>query len=78
MGMVFSKFGCKPRWRERLPGLGIPALVVRGRRDPFSPAGNGEACAREIPGAQLLVVEQASTTIPEADIGQVASAMFAL
>ena len=65
MGMVFSKLDCKPRWRERLPELAIPALVVHGRRDPFFPVGNGEALAREIPGARLLVLERAATAIPE-------------
>ena len=58
MGMVFSKLDCKPRWRERLPELALPALVVHGRRDPFFPVGNGEALAREIPGARLLVLER--------------------
>jgi mannose-6-phosphate isomerase-like protein (cupin superfamily) len=38
LGMVFSKLDCKPRWRERLPELAIPALVVHGRRDPFFPS----------------------------------------
>src|SRR6266508_877426 len=31
LGMVFAKLDCKPRWRERLPELAIPALVVHGR-----------------------------------------------
>ncbi len=52
LGMVFSKLDCKPRWRERMPELAIPALVVHGRRDRFFPVGNGEALAREIPGAR--------------------------
>jgi pimeloyl-ACP methyl ester carboxylesterase len=78
MGMVFSKLDCKPRWRERLPELAIPALVVHGRRDPFFPVGNGEALAREIPGARLLVLEQAATAIPDAAAGEVAAAMLAL
>ncbi len=51
MGMVFSKLDCKPRWRERLPEIEVPTLVVHGRRDPFFPVGNGEAIAREIQGA---------------------------
>ena len=58
LGMVFAKLDCKPRWRERLPELAIPALVVHGRRDPFFPVGNGEALAREIPGARLLVLDR--------------------
>jgi pimeloyl-ACP methyl ester carboxylesterase len=78
MGMVFSKLNCKPRWRERLPELETPALVVHGRRDPFFPVGNGEALAREIPGARLFVLEQAGTTIPDAAADDVAAAMLAL
>jgi pimeloyl-ACP methyl ester carboxylesterase len=76
MGMVFGRLDCKPRWRERLSELEIPALVVHGRRDPFFPVGNGEALAREIPGAHLLVLERASTAIPDADAGEVAAAML--
>ena len=78
LGMVFSKLDCKPRWRERLPELAIPTLVVHGRRDPFFPVGNGEALAREIPGARLLVLEQAATAIPDAAAGEVAAAMLEL
>ena len=63
---------------ERLSGLAIPALVVHGRRDPFFPVGNGEALAREIPGARLLVLERAATAIPDAAAGEVAAAMLAL
>ena len=78
LGMVFAKLNCKPRWRERLPELAIPTLVVHGRRDPFFPVGNGEALAREIPGARLLVLEKASTAIPVAYADEVATAMLAL
>jgi pimeloyl-ACP methyl ester carboxylesterase len=78
MGMVFSKLDCEPRWRERLPAIEIPTLVVHGRRDPFFPVGNGEAIAREIPRAQLLVLEDAATAIPDAAAGEVAEAMLAL
>jgi pimeloyl-ACP methyl ester carboxylesterase len=78
LGMVFSKLRCKPRWRERLPELVIPALVVHGRRDPFFPVGNGEALAREIPGARLLVLERAATAIPDVAAGDVAAAMLEL
>jgi pimeloyl-ACP methyl ester carboxylesterase len=78
MGMLFSKLDCTPRWRERLPELVTPTLVVHGRRDPFFPVGNGEALAREIPGARLLVLEQAATAIPDAAAGEVAAAMLQL
>ncbi|GAA3544017.1 hypothetical protein GCM10022222_29580 [Amycolatopsis ultiminotia] len=78
MGMVFSRLDCTPRWRERLPELAIPALVVHGRRDPFFPVGNGEALAREIPGARLLVLDQAATAIPATATAEVAAAMLKL
>jgi pimeloyl-ACP methyl ester carboxylesterase len=78
LAMVFSKLDCGPRWRERLRELTIPALVVHGRRDPFFPVGNGEALAREIPAARLLVLEQAGTAIPDAAADEVAAAMLAL
>jgi pimeloyl-ACP methyl ester carboxylesterase len=78
MGMVFSRLDCTPRWRERLPELSLPTLVVHGRRDPFFPVGNGEAIAREVPGARLLVLEEAATALPEAAAGEVAEAMLAL
>jgi pimeloyl-ACP methyl ester carboxylesterase len=78
LGMVFATLDCKPRWRERLAELAIPALVVHGHRDPFFPVGNGEALAREIPGARLLVLERASRAIPDAATGEVATAMLDL
>jgi pimeloyl-ACP methyl ester carboxylesterase len=78
MGMVFSRLDCTPRWRERLPELTVPTLVVHGRRDPFFPVGNGEAIAREVPGARMLVLEEASTAIPDAAAEEVAEAMLAL
>jgi pimeloyl-ACP methyl ester carboxylesterase len=78
LGIVFSKLGCTPRRRERLPELAIPTLVVHGRRDRFFPVGNGEALASEIPGAQLLVLEHAATAIPGTVADEVAAAMLML
>ncbi|GHD86990.1 alpha/beta fold hydrolase [Streptomyces naganishii] len=78
LGTVFSRLDCAPRWRESLPGIGIPTLVVHGRRNRFFPVGNGEAIAREIPGARLLVLEEAATAIPDAAAGEVAEAMLTL
>ncbi|MFC9626209.1 alpha/beta fold hydrolase [Streptomyces sp. NPDC056930] len=78
MGMVFSRLDCTPRWRERLPGLTLPTLVVHGRRNAFFPLGNGEALAGEIPDARLLVLEQAATAIPDAAADEVAAAMLTL
>ncbi|WP_030156567.1 alpha/beta fold hydrolase [Glycomyces sp. NRRL B-16210] len=78
LGMVFARLDCTPRWRERLAGLAIPTLVVHGQHDRFFPVGNGEALAREIPGARLLVLEQAASALPDAAAGEVAAAMLAL
>ena len=78
IGMVFSKLNCKPRWRERLADIEVPTLVVHGRRKGFFPVGNGEALAREIPGARLLVLEQAATALPDSEAREVADAMLAL
>jgi pimeloyl-ACP methyl ester carboxylesterase len=78
MGMVFSKLDCNPRWRERLPELAIPVLVVHGHRDPFFPVGNGKALAREIPDARLLVLQQAATAIPVSAADEIADAMLEL
>lgn len=77
-GTVFAKLDCTPRWRERLPELAVPTLVVHGRNDRFFPVGNGEALAREIPDARLLVLEKATTALPDNTIGDVTAAMLAL
>jgi pimeloyl-ACP methyl ester carboxylesterase len=78
MGTLFSKLDCEPRWRERLPEIAVPTLVVHGRRNPLFPVGNGEAIAREIPAARLIILEEAATAIPDAAAGEVAGAMLAL
>ncbi|MET9579567.1 alpha/beta fold hydrolase [Streptomyces sp. DT199] len=78
LGMVFSRLDCTPRWRERLPEIAVPTLVVHGRHNRFFPVGNGEGIAREIPGARLLVLEKAATAIPDAAAGEVTEAMLTL
>ena len=78
LGAVFAKIDCRPRWRDRLAELALPALVVHGRRDPFFPVGNAEALAREIPEARLLILDNASTAIPPAAANDVVAAMLAL
>ncbi len=78
LGMVFATLDTGPRWRERLPEIEVPTLVVHGRRNLFFPVGNGEALAREIPGARLLVLDEAATAIPDAAAHEVAESMLAL
>jgi pimeloyl-ACP methyl ester carboxylesterase len=77
LGTVFGRLDCAPRWRERLPELTLPTLVVHGRRDPFFPIGNGEALAAAIPTARLLVLDDMSTALPDAVADEVAAAMLA-
>lgn len=78
LGIVFSTLDCSPRWRERLPEVLIPTLVVHGGKNPFFPLGNAEALARGIPEAALLVLPDASTEIPSSAIAEVAEAMLQL
>jgi pimeloyl-ACP methyl ester carboxylesterase len=55
------------RWRERLGELDMPTLVVHGTDDPVMPYAHGEALAREIPGAELLVLEGTGHELPRRD-----------
>ncbi|MFE1834486.1 alpha/beta fold hydrolase [Streptomyces sviceus] len=78
LGVVFAGLDCEPRWRERLPEIEVPTLVVHGRRNPFFPVGNGEAIARDIPAARMLVLEEAATAIPDTAVGEVTEEMSGL
>ncbi|GAA2274996.1 hypothetical protein GCM10009853_031240 [Glycomyces scopariae] len=45
-------------WRDRLPHISAPTLVLHGTEDPMFPFGHGEALADAIPGARLLLMER--------------------
>ena len=45
------------RWRWRLGEITAPTLVIHGDDDPLFPLEHGQALAREIPDAELLVLE---------------------
>jgi pimeloyl-ACP methyl ester carboxylesterase len=77
MSTVFAQLDCTPRWRERLPQITAPTLVVHGAADPFFPVGNAQALAREIPGATLLVLDGVGAELPRRAHAQVATAMLA-
>ncbi|MFF0456069.1 alpha/beta fold hydrolase [Nocardia africana] len=66
------------RWRERLGELTVPTLVVHGTDDPFFPYGNGQAMAREIPGADLLPLPGIGHELPASTWDQLLVAMPAL
>jgi pimeloyl-ACP methyl ester carboxylesterase len=50
LGMVFSRLDCAPRWRERLPAIEIPTLVVHGRRNLSYPSGTARRSRGRSPG----------------------------
>jgi pimeloyl-ACP methyl ester carboxylesterase len=77
MSTVFARLDCTPRWRERLPEITAPTLVVHGAADPFFPVGNAEALAREIPGATLLVLDGVGAELPRRAHAEVAAALLA-
>ena len=50
--------------RARLGEIAVPALIIHGTDDPLFPPAHGEALAREIPGARLLLVEGLGHELP--------------
>ncbi|WP_125777395.1 alpha/beta fold hydrolase [Antribacter gilvus] len=77
LSTVFSALDCTPRWRERLPEVIAPTLVVHGAADPFFPVGNAQALADEIPGATLLVLDEVGAELPSRVHAEVAAAVLA-
>jgi pimeloyl-ACP methyl ester carboxylesterase len=77
MGTVFAQLDCAPRWRERLPEITAPTLVVHGAADAFFPVGNGQALAEEIPGATLRVLDGVGAELPRRAHAEVAAAVLA-
>jgi pimeloyl-ACP methyl ester carboxylesterase len=45
-------------YRDRLPEIGAPALVIHGTADPLFPPGHGEATAREIASSELVLLDR--------------------
>lgn len=44
-------------WRNKLSEIKVPTLVIHGSEDPFFPLEHGKTLAREIPKANLLVID---------------------
>jgi pimeloyl-ACP methyl ester carboxylesterase/SAM-dependent methyltransferase len=51
-------------WRTRLGEITVPTVVLHGTEDPLLPFEHGRALAREIPGAQLVPLEQTGHELP--------------
>jgi pimeloyl-ACP methyl ester carboxylesterase len=64
--------------RARLAEISVPALVIHGAEDPLFPPAHGEALAREIPGATLLIVDGLGHEFPPSAWDEVLPAMVSL
>jgi pimeloyl-ACP methyl ester carboxylesterase len=51
-------------WRHRLGEITVPTLILHGDEDPLFPLPHGEALAREIPGARLVVLPHTGHEFP--------------
>ena len=51
-------------WRHRLAEIKVPTLILHGDIDPLFPLPHGEALAREIPGARLVVLPNTGHEFP--------------
>jgi pimeloyl-ACP methyl ester carboxylesterase len=65
-------------WRHRLPEISVPTLVLHGDQDPLFPLPHGEALAREIPGARLVVLPRTGHEFPRRNWPLVAKEVLAL
>ena len=63
--------------RTRLAEITVPALVIHGTDDPLFPLPHGEALAREIPGAELLVIDGLGHEFPPSAWEEVLPALSA-
>jgi pimeloyl-ACP methyl ester carboxylesterase len=52
-------------WTEKLKGATAPTLVIHGADDPVVTPDGGEATARAIPGAELMIIPGMSHELPE-------------
>ena len=50
---------------RNLGDIAVPALVLQGTEDPMFRPAHGEALAREVPGARLVLLEGAGHELPK-------------
>lgn len=67
-----------PGPKRTLGELDVPALVIHGAEDPLFPLPHGEALARLIPGAELLVLDRTGHELPRRSWDRVIPAVVAL
>ena len=61
---------------ETLSSITAPTLVIHGTADPLFPMEHGKALAEEIPGARLLLLENAGHGVYRADWERIADAIL--
>jgi haloalkane dehalogenase len=64
-------------YEGRLAGLDVPALLVWGQDDPFAPVTGAHRFERELPGAELVVLEGAGHFVWEDEPAGAAEAVSA-
>ena len=62
--------------RGTLSSISAPTLVIHGTADPMFPSEHGKALAKEIPGARLLLLEDAGHGVYRADWERIAAAIL--
>lgn len=67
-------------WTGKVRQIDVPVLVIHGEDDPILPLANGEAIARLVPGARLLVLKGTGHELVRDDLGTISEAIagFAL
>jgi pimeloyl-ACP methyl ester carboxylesterase len=60
----YSAEGGEESWGAKLASLTMPTLVLHGADDPMFPLPHGEALARAIPGARLVVLPDTGHEFP--------------
>lgn len=64
-------------WREMLPGVDLPALVIHGGADPLFPVVHAEATAEALPDAQLEIIGGLGHIMSDAAADEIASRVAA-
>jgi haloalkane dehalogenase len=60
-------------YQDRLGALGVPTLILWGAQDDYAPVAGAHRFAREIPGAELIVLDDAGHFLMEDEPERVSS-----
>ena len=68
-----GEFSKLERYEGKLAELGVPALIIWGENDEFSPVAGAYRFQKELPGSEVIVVEGAGHFLQEDAPERVAS-----